>query len=636
MITSRAWQLARDHCFFALILGVIFISRFPYVANLEAVILLNQDFNPEHFGHLFFDNDIPSVDDSEAGENARTFSLTSIYYWLPLLAYQIGVPFQFFSGFHALFVLPTLALGVYRLALALFNNPKIACLAVLIFLFKDFALFRLNLGYPILLNSTIYHSDPAYIFVIFSLLAMLEKRLILVALWIGVLVLLNPTWAVTLTACFGLHLLFQGHFWSPKRSIFISFSIIGLAAFVVYMFVTAATPITNPVPELTRDLAIRGNSHLNPHISMPTVFLMAQLVIIFGLIFALSVEHRLAKGSAPSKQRACARNLGFAMVAGYLIFGWISYWFLYVTAPKLLVVIAPAKFFIIIAIYLIPYVAFALYLIWKRIAMSVVIVLALAVFVLNPTSIAHVRDARMVAAVLVPFLLLALFAIWITFRFQGASVPDLRVKWWLLIAVFLIDFLQTTTKIFRTGEIEAAKAFHQIQLEIHSTVVANAVFVPYRYAGVTGNHFGPFRNWAFRTYSRRGGLVFWAFGRSIYFNTILRQDTEEACYAAFGIELWGSLLRESELALRRDPLYYYTGIRFDGLMPHLDPTPIWKILIKPYEDMKEKISAMSLEEFKRSAAIMGATHIIVSRAPGIGQELHGLVENEYFVVVPVR
>ena len=52
--------------------------------------------------------------------------------------------------------------------------------------------------------------------------------------------------------------------------------------------------------------------------------------------------------------------------------------------------------------------------------------------------------------------------------------------------------------------------------------------------------------------------------------------------------------------------------------------------------MKEKISAMSLEEFKRSAAIMGATHIIVSRAPGIGQELHGLVENEYFVVVPVR
>ncbi len=637
MSARRAWQLARDHRLFVLILAAIFISRVPFLANLHAVLLLNQDFNPEHFGHLFFENDIPAADDSEAGENAGTFSLVSIYYWLPLLAYRIGVPFQFFSGLHALLALPLLSFGIYRLTLALFGNPKIACLAVLVFLFKDFALFRLNLGYPILLNSTIYQSDPAYIFVLFSISAILEKRQMMAASWIAMLGLLNPTSAATLGACYVLYLGFSGELRPMSRKTFISLLIIGFAAFVAFVCVTAATPLRNPAPEAARGLAILGNSHLNPHISMPAIFLAVQCLIFAGLIFTIFVERSLAASQIETDRRTCARQLGYALFAAYLIFGWCGYWLLYVMSPALLVMVAPAKIFMVAAIYLAPYVAYALYWVGNRYPIGTVTAVGFGVVFVDKTWLVWLRtaDASIVGGLLLCLLIVVLGALMARYtrleRRQASSM-------WLyaVITLFLYDFGQSATRIFRSGDVAVGNAFYQIQLQIKKQTPSDSIFVPYRYPGTLSNPYGPFRNWPFRTYSRRGGFGFWAVGRNIYFNSARRHELESAGFAAFGVDFWDSVLGEADAAKRRDPLFYYTGIRTDGGMPRLEATPVWTILAKPYDALQETVSKMTLDEFKKRSAALGASHVIVSRDRGAGTELHGLLENDYFVVLPVK
>ena len=82
---SKIQLVLQEHYLYAIVLVVIVITRLPLLANLHELVLLNQDTNPEHFGRLFFDHDMPVEDDSEVGENSRTFSLASLYFSLPLL-----------------------------------------------------------------------------------------------------------------------------------------------------------------------------------------------------------------------------------------------------------------------------------------------------------------------------------------------------------------------------------------------------------------------------------------------------------------------------------------------------------------------------------------------------------------------
>jgi len=48
------------------------------------------------------------------------------------------------------------------------------------------------------------------------------------------------------------------------------------------------------------------------------------------------------------------------------------------------------------------------------------------------------------------------------------------------------------------------------------------------------------------------------------------------------------------------------------------------------------ISEMTLEQFLPHAAWLAAIHVIVSRDPGGTTECKGIVENDDFVVVPVK
>lgn len=635
--SGRIVQRLNEHYLFFIVLAIVICSRIPFVANLHAVILLNQDFNPEHFGRLFLDNDIPAADDSEAGENASTFSLVSIYYWLPLLFYRIGVPFEAFAGLHAMLVLPLIAIGIYRLALSLFEIPRIACLAVLIFLFKDFALFRLNLGYPLLLNSTIYQSDTAYIFVIFALGAMASGRVISTAVWIAGLALLNPTSLVTLTTCFAFYLLFSGRLRRADRWTIASIVMIGLGALVAFAFVSAATPIRDPAPVAARALAIIGNAHLNPHISMPLVFIVAQIVIAAGLIYSVFVERMLKQGETNVKQRADARCLSYAVLGAYVLLGWIGYWILFVTVPEWQLIIAPAKIFMVAAIFLSAYAAFALHSAWVRFPVFVVCVLALAVYFIDLSRLARMQSWSGAALVLMCVILAAIPVGFLARGKLGKDALMLRTFWLhALIAVFLCDFGERATRVFRSGELDVAQAFYEIQMQIKARIPIDSIFVPYRYRGTVTNQYGPFRNWPFRTYSRRGGFVFWSFGRTMYFNTNLRHNLEATHYAAFGINLWDEVLREADAARRENPFFYYTGVRFDGGMPRMEATPIWTILSAPYDELKDRLLRMSLDEFKQRAAAMGASHVIVSLDPGKGREPGAIVENGYFSVVEVE
>ena len=122
----------------------------------------------------------------------------------------------------------------------------------------------------------------------------------------------------------------------------------------------------------------------------------------------------------------------------------------------------------------------------------------------------------------------------------------------------------------------------------------------------------------------------------MYFNTNLRHNLEATHYAAFGINLWDKVLCEADAARRESPFFYYTGIRFDGGMPRMEATPIWTILSAPYDELKDRLLRMSLDEFKQRAAAMGASHVIVSLDPGMGREHGAIVENGYFSVVEVE
>ena len=94
---------------------LIIIIQSPSVHNIKAYILTAQDINPVHLGNLFLNPDLPQIDDSEAGDNVRTLSLSTAYYWIPLLLNSIGIPFESIVFVHALLGLPILVLGIYFL-----------------------------------------------------------------------------------------------------------------------------------------------------------------------------------------------------------------------------------------------------------------------------------------------------------------------------------------------------------------------------------------------------------------------------------------------------------------------------------------------------------------------------------------
>lgn len=632
---SKIQLVLQEHYLYAIVLVVIVITRLPLLANLHELVLLNQDTNPEHFGRLFFDHDMPVEDDSEVGENSRTFSLASLYFSLPLLFFRFGIPFDFFAGLHALFVLPIISYGIYRLAIEIHGEKRIACLAVLIFLFRDFLVFRLNLGYPLVLNQMIYYSDANVIFILFALIAMIRVRLITAACWIGLLVLCNPTAIGTISTCLVLFLYLSRRESLPShRQIFISFLVLVGAAGAAFIAVLAATPIRNPAPEAARILSIQLNAHFAPHIESPIRFLFAQFVFVAILIYAIFVEtSRQRKGASQANAFLAPLHLSYAMFAAYVCCGWIAYWTLYIFWPVVFVMFAPAKSFMICSIYICIYVAHALYLFWSRWATSTVVVLGFVILFFQPENVGYPTYRPILFT-----MLLVISGIDVVARERTGLINRWRIDvgFSVLLLVMICDFLQHSTQVFRSGQLNTASAFYDIQLEIKNKISPQAIFVPYRIVGAVRNQYGPFGNWPFRTYSRRGANAFWLTGRNIYYNSALRHQLEVQSYAAFGIDYWDDLLRESEKVKKADPLFYYTGLQVvDGKLM-LKSTPMWSYSFRSWDKLVSMVSTMSLAEFMQVAARLGATHVIVSRDPGQASQIVSGIQNDYFVVLSVN
>lgn len=628
-------MLLQEHYLYAIVLGVIFITRFPFLANLQELVLLNQDTNPEHFGRLFFDHDIPEEDDSEVGENSRTFSLASLYFSLPLLFFRFGVPFDFFAGLHALFVLPIISYGIYRLAIEIHGDKRVACLAVLVFLFRDFLVFRLNLGYPLVLNHMIYYSDANVIFILFALLAMIRARLITAACWIGLLALCNPTAIGTITVCLVLFLYFSQRESLPlHRQIGIPCLVLVGAAAIAFLAVQAATPIKNPAPEAARILSIQLNAHFAPHVESPMRFLFAQVILVVILTYAIFVEKfRRRKGASEENAFLAPLHLSYAMLAAYVCCGWIAYWILYVFWPVVFVMFAPAKIFMLCSIFICIYVAHALYYFWSRWGLSTVVVLGFVILYFQPENVGYPAYRPILFA-----LLLVVAGIDVAARKMRGVFNRWHINagFSVLLLVMVFDFLQYSNYVFRSGQLNAASAFYDIQLQIKSKISPQAIFVPYRGVGTVRNQYGPFGNWPFRTYSRRGANAFWLTGRNIYYNSALRHRLEVQSYAAFGIDYWDDLLRESEKMKEADPLFYYTGLQVVDGKFMLKSTPMWSYSFRSWDKLVSLVSTMSLAEFSRIAIRLGATHVIVSRDPGQMAKTVSGIQNDYFVVLPVN
>lgn len=618
----------------AIVLAVVLLSRIPFLLDIHAITLLNQDTNAEHFGRLFLNHDIPERDDSEVGENARTFSLVSVYFWLPLAFFQLGIPFEFLAGLHLLFVLPLATLGIYRLSISIFGDRHIAVLGILVFLVGDFLFFRLNLGYPLLLNRAHYYGDINVVPILFSLSAMLDRRHLASSVWIALLAICNPTSAVSLTACYLMFIILSGDLGRRTPGIMLSFVIIASAALLSYVFVKLAMPIQIPAPEAARELAILGNAHFHPHISNPVTFLLAQAIFVCGLSYAIFVERRADRMSTHAVQGSRPYCMSVAMLALYISYGWGAYWILFVTSPALALVFAPAKVFVIVALFLCPYLGHALYRSWQRLPMWTLVAVALLVLGFESKLLWTGRYLLVIA--------IFCFAVTVVSRYLPRAIERGQREHYrslLFAALFLVlvsDFGWNATKIFRSGEVAVARAFYDIQLQIKDKTPASAFFIPFRYAGTTANPFGSFRNWPFRTYSRRGANLFWLAGRNIYYNSARRHALEVSSYAAFGVDLWDSAIAKARAERQANAFLYFTGIHIDGWRPRAESSPIWSTLAEPYDMLQRKVAAMNLDEFKIVAKALGATHILVSRDPGMGPELNGMLGNEYFAVVPVR
>lgn|GEM_PF-6278507 len=619
--------LFRRHLPIILVLACLLAVRLPLLAHIPEYILLDQDYNPLHFGQLFWGQDWPALDDHEVGENARTLALSNAYYLLPTLLFKLGLPFGFWAGLQLLVGLPALLLGLYRLSYVLFGNPLLAALTALHF-HVALWLFRLNVGYPLHFDQMLYSGDLNHIPASFFLAFLLAGRYARAGGTVLVLACLNPTYGfngfLILAAVVGWLAVKKR---SLDRASLTALLLAGAGLAAAWVMVSLATPVQAPVGQAVRDFSIRTYGHLVPHIfTRDWAVSMFFLAALLGLALAWERYFRPRTGDPGPAEVGTILNL---LAALFILHGLLLYLLLYRYQPRLLILLTPSKICFFLIFVANAYLCRALYAGLSKPPPGSLLVVPYLFFLLY---FGGLEGPAAAAVLLLSLVLLS----------AGLLKPHPSPTWtgqapWLAVsALVLLTAWSAWATIYPLGEdrFKYARAFLDIQLKIKAALDRDSILVPYRLPEAD-NPYGPFTSFAMRTYSRRGALIFWSLGRNAYFNSRRRLEMEEAAFGPAGIKVWEEILAQAGEAKQEDPLLYYFGLRTRPCCSISKSTPPWRILLDKIQRLKSYLDGLTLPGYLDYARRLGASHVLVCRDPG--QEVGGevVVQNPSFAVVRI-
>lgn len=660
---GRMRRILDQHGLFVVIFLVATLLQAPKLFHIKEYVLLSQDYNPIHFGHLYYENDIPDADDSEVGENRRTFSLSSANFWIPLIFYKLGIPFEFFVGLHLLLGFPSLLACLYFLSIVLFKDKLFGIFSSLLFCLNEFWIFKLNIGYPILFFRGYYYNDITYTFLILSILFILKNKYQYAGLFSIITMLFNVTLGINIVGLFLFHLVMTKRLWKIERNTLHALILILIGIVLSFFMIKMSTPINNPAPEQAREFAILAYSHIAPHIQNPLKYFKATAFLLIMIIYAYSFERHIRlriKGYICKEFQEMSRTV----LLFFIFQGLFAYWVLYINIPNLFIMISPSKTYILCTFYISIYVAYSIYDTFSLSKWIALFFIVIALFNLTSFTRGYPADRMWYIASTIMAINLIFYLFHkntpvkrqistpgqvrkaFLMRFPHVARPFVDAEWarvcrHTLILAFGIIFCfihiaNKAEKLYNRSKLKVAESFYDIQLQINNKIEKNAIFVPYRLPETNINFYGPFGNWALRTYSRRGALNISSVGRNAYFNSMERHLNEEKFYMAAGIDLWKDIQKESMDYKKSDKLLFYTGISLYPSLRISNSTPLWDILTNKTNRMEKYMNSLNLDGFIGYARKIGATHVIVSKDPGI--EIAGypvILGNAYFSVIKI-
>lgn len=623
---SGAWREALGkHSLFAAMLGLMLLVGLWRALNAPEFMLQFSDFNAVKVPALFWERNLPALDDFEVGHLRYHLALSSIYYSVPLLLSRLGVPGEAFVVAHLLLGQTFLLCALYHLGRTLFADARAAAFCAAGFFFNSYWLFIPNLGYQIFFDLWPYHNDLCHPLNLLLISYLLRGRFLPAAACAALATGLNVTTGLSAGLLLGGCLVLEPqHSAGAWRQRLVALAV-GAAGLAYAVGMVLLLPKGVPAPTEARDLAIMSYGHIVIHRNLK-LYLIALGFMAACLAYALYFEQRLRpRLGLPALPNA--RRLLLWALAVTLLFGLGAYWTSYALSPTAFIALSPSKWFVVLCLLLAPYALHALYSLCGR---SPLFALALAL----AFGLSLLREADMARHWFMATLAMALAAALLR---RSCAQPHPHL--WLTTAMCclaLASWSVTASQPLREGRLAVAADLRSISEKIDQTLPQDALFVQYGLPGARTNFVGSFSHLALRTYSHRGYIPYWSLGRNAYFNSAIRHDFEERAYAAAGLPCWDDLLRQSREARAADPLGFVTGFR-SAALPSLnralgEVTP-WTLLNAKVDTLQSTLAAYTPDQFAAYARSIGGTHLLVAKDPGMTVPFPAQLESAYFAVV---
>lgn len=595
----------------------------------QEFMLQGSDWNTLKVPDLFMRGHLPAGDDFEVGHLRYSIALTSIYYAIPLGLAYLGLPGDVFMIAQQLLGQALFFAALYYLILAVVTPRSAAAVAALLFFFADHWFFSLNGGYQILFNVWPYHTDVMHIAVVLMVGLLLRGRLLAAGVAAGAVGLLNVTYGLSAGLCLaGGALALRLSRSMSWRELLASLGAAGAGVICSGLSILLLLPKGEHAPAGVREVSIQSYGHVAIHAQSPLTYLLAVAVVFFCLMFAFVVERHRREG-----QDGYLVAFAAVMAATTLVFGLGVYWATYVLAPPLFIALSPGKWFTVMAFYLYPYAALALYRGFSRNMSVACLMLAVAVL-----SVVRGADVSRYWALLVLAMAVEMALLW-----RGRALPPGRRAAPVALAAALLLIAVHVGSIalepFRDGRLRVAADLRDISLKIRAALPEDALLIQYRLPGTQRNFITSYSHLALRTYSDRGYFPFWAFGRIAYFDSMQRYRKEEQVFSAVGLAGWPEVLERLASERNENPLAYFTGVTLNPAPGRLvsfgHPAP-WTALGDEVSRFQKVLEQGGPEGFLAFARKLGCTHVLVAKDPGERIAwAQPVLETDWFAVVPV-
>lgn len=630
-----------------------------YFSHYLDLLQFGQDYNPVHLAKLFLNNDLPILDDSEIGSNANYLGLSSIFFWLGIIAefthengaYVIWALYSFFD-------IPLFFISIYFFGYALSRKPIIGLITLGVLTFANEAVFRLNLGYDFTLFQFVYWNDYAISCSIFSLSAFFLGKIRTAGTLILLALLINPSIGIYFYLFTCAYIFLHDNRFNLLDARFFPYIALGvLGVLGAFIQVKLATPNFNPIDSELRNISIRTYGHAAIHIHSFLIYIL----VIFGMIFASIIYLRSVNYLQVSSQSNLNRKL-FAklLVIFILVIPLIWYWISYVIFPDLFILSMPSKSLYVVVLISSFMFSEIWYTIFKRLPLTCVI-LILVIGLFSAVIGTFLTKISFFGLFLLGFIILNTSNIFYRFNASFKKIDSFSTQYILIKFIKPFHKFTKNTRIYKKqslhvlatllllapitikaiistvdGRFEHAAEFRKFKELIVDTVPKNSILIPYTVNSENNTSIISFTSIVLRTDTRLGGLIYWSLGRNAYFNDKLRHENEQLFYSAAGINLWNDIVARDRLEKQFDPLRYFTGINFKGVESFFGKPTVINGPLDAYKDLYKKTNDMNLIEFSKYASSVGATHIILSKDKNTPWPTEPFLSTDQFGLIQIR